>query len=293
MATAPLYAASGESKGSVELSEQVFGTQPNVPVMHQVVVAQLAHRRAGTQATKTRSMVAGGSAKPYKQKGTGRARQGSTRAPHFSGGAVALGPQPRSYAQRTPKKMIKLALRSALSDRANEGKVFVVDSWNFESPKTKDAKKALAGMGLTGKRTLLVVRGDDFDTMLSFRNLPEIQLIDAAELNTYDVLCNEAIVFSTATLPDFIGVASKHAKAELKAGQPYGPGSALPLADGSAPAGFDIKGNEDSMKFHTTDSPWYGRTKAEVWFSTVEAAEAAGFVDARTPKADSAEEGES
>jgi large subunit ribosomal protein L4 len=280
MASITLHSSSGAAAGTVELSDQVFGVQPNVPVMHQVVVAQLAARRSGTQSTKTRSEVAGGGIKPYKQKGTGRARQGSTRAPHFSGGAVALGPKPRSYAQRTPKKMIKLALRSALSDRANEGKVFVVDAWNFETPKTKDAKKALATMGLEGVRTLLVVGSHDFNTMLSFRNLPEVQLIDIAELNTYDVLCNEVIVFSTDTLPTFIGVASKRERIELKASLPYGPGSALPLADGSAPEGFTIKGNADSGLYHTPESPWYGRTKAEFWFASEAAAKAAGFIDA-------------
>ena len=122
----------------------MFGVQPNVPVMHQVVTAQLAHRRAGTQSTKTRAEVSGGGKKPFKQKGTGNARQGSTRAPHFSGGGVALGPKPRKYSQKTPKKMIKLALRSALSDRANEGKVVVVDSWGLDAPSTKSAVAALA-----------------------------------------------------------------------------------------------------------------------------------------------------
>src|SRR5882757_8317792 len=136
----------GQGKGSsssVELDADMFGTQPNVPVMHQVVTAQLAHRRAGTQSTKTRAEVSGGGKKPFKQKGTGNARQGSTRAPHFSGGGVALGPKPRKYSQKTPKKMIKLALRSALSDRANEGKVVVIDRWGFDTPSTKSAAAAL------------------------------------------------------------------------------------------------------------------------------------------------------
>src|SRR6187549_2105102 len=120
---------SGGTGSTVELDAEMFGVQPNVPVMHQVVTAQLAHRRAGTQSTKTRAEVRGGGRKPFRQKGTGNARQGSTRAPHWVGGGVALGPKPRSYAQRTPKKMIKLALRSALSDRAAEGKVLVVEAW--------------------------------------------------------------------------------------------------------------------------------------------------------------------
>jgi large subunit ribosomal protein L4 len=178
----------------------MFGIQPIVPVLHQVVTAQLAARRAGTQSTKTRAEVSGGGKKPFKQKGTGNARQGSTRAPHFSGGGVALGPKPRKYDQRTPKKMIKLALRSALSDRANEGKVIVVDGWSFDAPKTKTAKQALSALGIDG-RALVVVDRDDTNTIKSFLNLPEVQLIDRNELNAYDVLCNEWIVFSSATLP--------------------------------------------------------------------------------------------
>ncbi|MBI5088707.1 MAG: 50S ribosomal protein L4, partial [Actinobacteria bacterium] len=137
----------GKAAGDIELAADMFGIQPNVPVMHQVVTAQLAARRAGTQSTKTRAEVSGGGKKPFKQKGTGNARQGSTRAPHFSGGGVALGPKPRKYDQRTPKKMINLALRSALSDRAAEGKVVVVDDWGFDAPKTKSAKAALASLG--------------------------------------------------------------------------------------------------------------------------------------------------
>src|SRR4051812_13345359 len=135
--------------------------------MHQVVTAQLAAARAGTQSTKTRAEVRGGGAKPWRQKGTGRARQGSLRAPHFAGGGVALGPKPRSYAQKTPKKMIQLALRSALSDRASDGKVVVVDAWPFTTPKTKDAKAALAALGLSGK-VLLVVDREDHAAHLSF-----------------------------------------------------------------------------------------------------------------------------
>ena len=143
MASISVKTAAGKAAGDVELADDVFGIQPNVPVMHQVVTAQLAARRAGTQSTKTRAEVSGGGKKPFKQKGTGNARQGSTRSPHFSGGGVALGPKPRTSDQKTPKKMINLALRSALSDRAAEGKVVVVDSWDFDAPKTKAAKDAL------------------------------------------------------------------------------------------------------------------------------------------------------
>lgn len=190
----------GKEVGTLALSDDDFGRQPNVPVMHQVVTAQLAHRRAGTQSTKTRAEVSGGGKKPFKQKGTGNARQGSTNAPHFSGGGVALGPKPRKYSQKTPKKMIKIALQSALSDRANEGKVVVVDSWNFETPKTSAAIDALNALNLEG-RTLIVVRRDELNAIRSFRNLPEVQLIEIGELNAYDVLCNDNIVFSQASLP--------------------------------------------------------------------------------------------
>jgi large subunit ribosomal protein L4 len=200
MASVPVRSVAGAEVGSVELAEETFGIQPNVPVMHQVVVAQLAARRAGTQSTKTRAEVRGGGKKPFKQKGTGNARQGSTRAPHFSGGGVALGPKPRSYDQRTPKKMIKLALRSALSDRAADGKVVVVESWGWEAPSTKGAVAALAALGVTGKALVVPDRADEAAAK-SFRNLPDVQLCEVGELNAYDVLCNDWIVFTRATLP--------------------------------------------------------------------------------------------
>ena len=190
----------GSTTGSVALDESLFGIQPNVPVLHQVVTAQLAAARAGTQSTKTRAEVSGGGKKPFRQKGTGRARQGSERAPHFAGGGVALGPKPRSYRQRTPRKMIQLALRSALSDRAADGKVVVVASWPWEAPSTKDAKAALAALGLDGK-VLLVLSRNDEEAYKSFRNLPGIQMILDAELNAYDILCNDWIVFTSETLP--------------------------------------------------------------------------------------------
>ena len=200
MATLTLKDVSGSDAGTVELDDAMFGVQPNVPVMHQVVTAQLAARRAGTHSTKTRTTVRGGGAKPYRQKGTGHARQGSIRSPQFTGGAVAHGPTPRSYRQRTPKKMIKLALRSALSDRAADGKVVVIDDWGIDSPKTKAAKQALGALGLEG--TVLVVLGrDDEAAALSFRNLPRVQVIDVVELNAYDVLCNDWIVFTKDTVP--------------------------------------------------------------------------------------------
>jgi large subunit ribosomal protein L4 len=190
----------GADNGSVDLPDAVFGIEPNVPVMHQVVTAQLAARRAGTQSTKTRAEVRGGGAKPWKQKGTGRARQGSIRSPQWVGGGVALGPKPRSYAQRTPKKMIRLALRSALSDRAADGKVIVIDEWQFDAPRTRDAKDALEALGIEG-RALIVLASDDVTAAKSFRNLPEAQIIEARELNAYDVLVNDFVVFTRATLP--------------------------------------------------------------------------------------------
>lgn len=190
----------GKKAGTVELDPAVFGLEPNVSVMTQVVTAQLAARRAGTQSTKTRSESRGGGAKPWAQKGTGRARAGSGRSPIWRGGGVALGPKPRSYAQKTPKKMVRLALRSALSDRAADGKVHVVDAFGWDAPSTKSARQALAALGATG-RTLLVLGRDDVVAAKSFRNLPEVQVISAAELNAYDVLVNDHVVFTQACLP--------------------------------------------------------------------------------------------
>lgn len=185
---------------NVKLNDEVFGVQPNVAVMHQVVSAQLAARRAGSQHTKTRAEVAGGGAKPWRQKGTGRARQGSIRAPHWRGGGVALGPRPRSFKQKTPKKMVRLALLSALSDRAADDKVVVVDSWSIEEPKTKEAVAALASLELAGK--VLLVLGDEDDAVWkSFRNLSDVHCLYARELNAYDVLVSDYVVFTKETLP--------------------------------------------------------------------------------------------
>ncbi len=188
-----------------DLPEGIFGIQPNVPVMHQVVTAQLAAARSGTHATKSRAEVSGGGAKPWRQKGTGRARQGSSRAPHWRGGGVAHGPQPRSYRQRTPKKMVWLALRSALSDRAAENMVTVVDEWGFAAPKTKDAVAALKAVGVAdGERVLLVLARDDEVAWKSFRNLGErVGMVAVEELNTYDVLVSDRVLFTSATLQAF------------------------------------------------------------------------------------------
>ncbi|MCU0273767.1 MAG: 50S ribosomal protein L4 [Acidimicrobiales bacterium] len=200
MATVSLRTPAGGAAGTVELDEAIFGIEPNVAVMHQVVTAQLAARRAGTHKTKTRSEVSGGGAKPWKQKGTGRARQGSTRAPHWRGGGVVHGPQPRSYAQRTNKKMIRLALRSALADRAAEGNVIVVDAWSFERPSTKAAVAALEAIGANG-RVLVVLGDEDRNAWLSFRNVPAVHLLAPGQLNAYDVLVADVVVFTRETLP--------------------------------------------------------------------------------------------
>jgi large subunit ribosomal protein L4 len=198
--TLDLRSAAGETTGTVQLDEAIFGIQPNVPVMHQVVNAQLAAARAGTQSTKTRAEVSGGGKKPFKQKGTGRARQGSERAPHFAGGGVALGPKPRSYRQKTPRKMIQLALRSALSDRAAEDRILVVDSWPWEIPSTRDAKAAISSLGIAG-RVLVVLTREDEEAYKSFRNLSGVQVMLDAELNAYDILCSDWVVFTAETLP--------------------------------------------------------------------------------------------
>jgi len=200
MAPVDVRKVDGSTSGSVNLPDGVFGIEPNVAVMHQVVTAQLAGARAGTQSTKTRAEVRGGGAKPWKQKGTGRARQGSSRSPQWTGGGVALGPKPRSYKQRTPKKMIQLALRSALSDRAAMERVVVIDTWGFAAPRTKDATAALKALGVEG-RVLVVLGPDDQVARKSFRNLPDVHALLASELNAYDVLCSDWVVFTSDTLP--------------------------------------------------------------------------------------------
>ena len=317
MAQITLKNAAGKDAGTVDLDDATFGIQPNVPVMHQVVTAQLAARRAGTQSTKTRAEVRGGGAKPYRQKGTGNARQGSIRSPQYSGGGVALGPKPRKYDHKTPKKMISLALRSALSDRAGDGKIVVVDAWGWDKPSTKAAVKALAGLGVEG-RVLVVVGRDDAAAALSFRNIPEVQLIAPGELNAYDVLCNDWIVFTQDVLPSFEGSVKRAAEAEtvdedtevmaeieadeatvpaafagletVEAGgdpvHPYGAGSHVALRDDAQPEGFPIKGNASSMLYHLPGTAFYGRTNAEVWFATADAAEAAGFARPESQQGD-------
>jgi len=207
----------GETSGSVTLPGELFDANANVSLMHQVVIAQLAAARQGTHATKTRGQVSGGGAKPYRQKGTGRARQGSTRAPQFAGGGVVHGPQPRDYSQRTPKKMKAAALRGALSDRARFDRIHVVDSIvSGDLPSAKDAAAVLAG--LTERPNLLVVieRGNDV-AMKSVRNLQNVHVLVADQLNTYDVLCADDIVFTQAALDAFIAGPVKADKSDRAA----------------------------------------------------------------------------
>ncbi len=195
-----VHKVDGSSAGTIQLDPVTFGVTPNPALLHQVITAQLAAARSGTQSTLTRAEVRGGGAKPWRQKGTGNARAGSSRSPIWRGGGVALGPKPRSYEQKTPKKMVKQALRAALSDRAADGKVAVVDSWSFSTPRTKDAMAALTSLGVSGK-VLLVLSRDDEVAYKAFRNLGDVQALLVDELNAYDVLCNEWVVFTRDTLP--------------------------------------------------------------------------------------------
>lgn len=196
---APLFSSDGSAKGEVNLDPEIFGLEPNVAVMHQVVTAQLAGARTGTASTKTRAEVRGGGRKPWRQKGLGRARQGSIRAPHWVGGGVAHGPKPRDYGQRTPKKMKRLALRSALSARASELAIKVVEPIDWAAPKTKQAVGLLEKMGVNGKALLVIERGD-VAAMRAFRNLPHVLIAQPGHVTTYDVLWADDIVFTTGSL---------------------------------------------------------------------------------------------
>jgi large subunit ribosomal protein L4 len=212
--TAPRRNAAGHDLGTIDLEPTVFGLEPNRAVLHQVVTAQLAAVRAGTQSTLTRAEVRGGGAKPFRQKGTGRARQGSSRSPSMSGGGVALGPKPRSYEQRTPKKMVRLALLSALSDRAEVGRIVVVDEWEIVEPDTRAAVTLLRRCKLAGT-VLVVLAQDEIDIALSFRNIPEASTTTWAELSAHDVLRADWLVFTDRTVPsaavDFSGTHEERA----------------------------------------------------------------------------------
>ena len=328
-----------------QLPVDIFDVQTNIPLIHQVVVAQLAAARQGTHSTKSRGEVSGGGKKPYRQKGTGRARQGSIRAPQYNGGGIVHGPTPRSYDQRTPKKMKAAALRGALSDRARSGRLHVVDSIvPGDVPSTKIAIATLREL-TPRARVLIVVDRADTITSLSLRNHDSAVILTFDQLNTYDVLKADDLIFTRAAFDAFVAARSaegvetvslsahatevskndkapaapkkaakkttpaKKAAAEkapaakvvetpaaetdeasaddkaadapkATATQPYGPGSKAPLKSGNAPKGHEIKGNEDSMKYHEPDSQWYDQTVAEVWFDSAETAEAAGFTKA-------------
>ena len=306
---------------NVDLPAEIFDVQTNIPLIHQVVVAQLAAARQGTHSTKSRGEVRGGGRKPHRQKGTGRARAGSTRAPHWTGGGVVHGPTPRDYSQRTPKKMKAAALRGALSDRARHGRIHVVTSLVTGTvPSTKDVVALLAGL-TERKNMLIVLDRSDIVSMKSVRNLDNVHVIAADQLNTYDVLCADDVLFTQAAYDAFVAgpvgnvramdtlevvasdvtteaaPASKKAAKPAKADKPatfvgteadteaetdggFGPDSHAALTDGSAPAGFDVKGNKDSMKYHVPGSRWYDATDAEVWFRSADAAKTAGFVPA-------------
>jgi large subunit ribosomal protein L4 len=206
--TAPRRNTAGHDLGTVDLEPTVFGLTPNRAVLHQVVTAQLAAVRAGTQSTRTRAEVRGGGAKPFRQKGTGRARQGSSRSPSMSGGGVALGPKPRSHAKHTPKKMVRLALLSALSDRADIGRIAVLDDWGIEEPDTREAATILRKLKLNGS-VLVVLANDQINVALSLRNLPEASITTHAELSAHDVIKADWLLFTDGTLPtspsDFSG----------------------------------------------------------------------------------------
>ena len=280
----------------VDLPAEIFDVQVNVPLIHQVVVAQQAAARQGTHATKTRGEVRGGGRKPYKQKGTGRASQGSVRAPQFAGGGTVHGPQPRSYDQRTPKKMKAAALRGALSDRARAGRVHVVESFvSGDKPSTKNALAALAGLTDRPRALVVLERGDDL-TWLSLRNVDTVHILAVDQLNTYDVLLSDDVVFTKGAYDAFVAgpatgksvkaVATSTEAADaaddkvgVVAEAPF-EGAAAALEDGSAPAGYEIKGKSDSKKYHAPGGRWYDNTTADVWFKTTADAEAAGFVEA-------------
>jgi large subunit ribosomal protein L4 len=201
--TVDVLDAAGKKTGTADLPAEVFGVEVNVPLIHQVVVAQRAAARQGTHATKTRGMVSGGGKKPYKQKGTGRARQGSIRAPQFAGGGTVHGPQPRDYTQRTPKKMKAAALRGALSDRARVGRVHVIERLVEGKPSTKSALAAIAS-AVSGRTALVVLERADTNAFKSLANAVEVHVLSVDQLNTYDVLINDDVIFTRGALEVFL-----------------------------------------------------------------------------------------
>ncbi|KAA1024563.1 50S ribosomal protein L4 [Pseudonocardia sp. EV170527-09] len=205
MSTVQIKTPEGSASGSVELPDHVFDVTANIALMHQVVTAQLNAARQGTHDVKGRGEVRGGGKKPYRQKGTGRARQGSIRAPQFAGGGIVHGPTPRDYSQRTPKKMKAAALRGALSDRARAGAVHVVSAFaEGDAPSTKAARKVIEAVVPDARRVLAVVERSDENALLSLRNLPQVHLIAPDQLNTHDVLVNDVVLFTQAALDEFL-----------------------------------------------------------------------------------------
>ena len=199
MATIDIKTADGKVASTAELADSVFGIEPNVPVMHQVVRMQRASWRAGTHDTKTRGQVRGGGKKPFRQKGTGRARQGTIRAPHWRGGGVVFGPHPRNYSFKVNKKEIKLAIRSALSAKLADGQLIVVDKFDFEKPRTKDAVAALKALEVEGRCTV-VVNDDNVNAFLSFRNIPTVDIVPSGAENVYELLDNKFLIFEEEAL---------------------------------------------------------------------------------------------
>ncbi len=207
MASIEIKDAKGKKVGTADLADGVFGIEPNTFAVHQVVRSQMAARRSGTHDTKTRGLVSGGGKKPWRQKGTGRARQGTTRAPQWAGGGVVFGPHPRSYAFKVPNKVVKLAMRSALSAKLADEVLYVVDGFSFEKPSTKAAADVLSSLGIAGRVTI-IVENDDINSLLSFRNLPKARVITASEANTYDLVDNTALLFTQPALTWLEGVLS-------------------------------------------------------------------------------------
>ncbi|MBU4556554.1 MAG: 50S ribosomal protein L4 [Actinobacteria bacterium] len=205
MATIEIKDIAGKKVGTADLADGVFSIEPHTFAVHQVVRSQMAARRAGTHSTKTRGLVSGGGRKPWRQKGTGRARQGSIRSAQWKGGGVVFGPHPRSYAFKVPNKVVKLAMRSALSAKTIEGVLYCVNEMVFEKPSTKQAVAILANLGITGRVTV-VVGNDDINTLLSFRNIPKVCAITASEANTYDLVNNNALLFTQPALTWLEGV---------------------------------------------------------------------------------------
>jgi len=234
VSTIDLLNSEGAKAGTVDLPADLFDITTNVPLIHQVVTAQLAAARQGTHATKTRGLVRGGGIKPWRQKGTGRARQGSRRAPQWVGGGTVFGPQPRSYSQKTPKRMIQAALLGALSDRAREGRVFVFDAIvSGDVPSTRQASAALTSLA-EYRNILAILDRDDFVGWLSLRNLPNVQVIAADQLNAYDIVVADAVVFTQTAIEVF--AAAKGSAVTVKADKPAKKAAAAKKADTEAEA---------------------------------------------------------